>query len=89
MKLREDLTLRKIGNDYMIVDPGQDMVDMSKVYTLNETAAWLWGQLVGKDFNAETIVELLLEYYDVDKETASTDAQNLIEVFTKQGVLQD
>ncbi len=40
MKLREDLMLRHLGDEYVIIDPEQDMVDMSKVYTLNETAAF-------------------------------------------------
>jgi hypothetical protein len=47
MKLRTDLILRHLGNEYIVVDPGQDMVDMSKVFTLNEVAAFLWRELQG------------------------------------------
>ena len=33
--------LRHLGDEYVIIDPEQDMIDMSKVYTLNETAAFM------------------------------------------------
>lgn len=49
MKLREDLMLRHLGDEYVIIDPERDMVDMSKVYTLNETAAFC-----GKNFRVKS-----------------------------------
>ena len=65
MRLREDLVLRRVGQDHVIVDPGQDMVDMSKVFTLNDSAAWLWNQLIGKEFTSEEMVRLLTDQYEV------------------------
>lgn len=89
MKLREDLVLRHIGDDHVIVDPEQDMVDMSKVFTLNDSAAWLWDELIGQDFTIVTIVKLLKEQYDVSDELAEKDAQKLIEVFRENGLLDN
>lgn len=89
MKLREDLVLRHIGDDHVIVDPEQDMVDMSKVFTLNDSAAWLWDELIGQDFTIVTIVKLLKEQYDVSDEQAEKDAQKLIEVFRENGLLDN
>ena len=88
MKLRSDLVLRTIGSDHLIVDPSQDMVDLSTVYTLNGTAAWLWEQLKGKEFDLETIVELLCDNYEVDREQAQSDAKVLLEDFEKQRLLE-
>lgn len=87
MKLRSDLTIRQLGDESIIVDPSQDMVDMTKVFTLNETAAFLWNQLQGKDFSVDNIVTILLENYDVTDKVARQDAQLMIESFTKQGLL--
>ena len=89
MKLREDLMLRHLGDEYVIIDPEQDMVDMSKVYTLNETAAFLWKELQGKEFNVETVTEALLNYYNVEYAVAEKDAQRLVHDFEKQGLLTD
>lgn len=88
MKLRSDLVLRTIGSDHLIVDPSQGMVDLSTVYTLNSTAAWLWEQLKGKEFNIDSIVELLCENYDVDMDQAKSDAEILLQDFQKQGLLE-
>lgn len=88
MKLRQDLVLRKVGDDYIMVDPSQGMVDLSKVHTLNETAAWLWEQLTEKDVSVEHIVELLCEQYDVSKEKATEDAAGLIQEFKKAGLIE-
>lgn len=80
MKLRNDISLRKVGKEYIIVDPSQDMVDMSKVFTLNETAAFLWEELQELNFELEDMVELLLAHYEIDRETAEKDCSKLIEV---------
>lgn len=87
MKLREDLVLRHVGEDHVIVDPGQDMVDMSKVFTLNDSAAWLWEELVGQEFTGETMVGLLKEQYDVTDEQAQEDVQKLLDIFETNGLL--
>ncbi|MDR6733867.1 PqqD family protein [Sphingobacterium sp. 2149] len=89
MKLRSDLILRTIGSDHLIVDPSQDMVDLSTVYTLNSSAAWLWEELKGKDFDTDTIVDLLLENYEVSKDQAASDAAVLLQDFQKQGLLEE
>ena len=88
MKLRADLVLRTIGSDHMIVDPSQDMVDLSTVYTLNDSAAWLWEQLKGIEFSPTTVANLLCEQYDVTTEKAVADAEILIQDFKKQGLLE-
>ncbi|WP_398454910.1 PqqD family protein [Sphingobacterium thalpophilum] len=88
MKLRSDLVLRTIGSDHLIVDPSQDMVDLSTVYTLNSSAAWLWEQLKEEEeFDLARVVELLCEHYDVTPEQAHSDAAVLLEDFEKQGLL--
>lgn len=90
MRLKEGLTVRKIGEDYVIVAPEQGMVDLSKVYSLNETAAWLWEELDGKDFDLSTMVSLIRERYDVDElplEQVEQDMENLIKFFEQNGLL--
>jgi len=89
MRIKSDLILRHIGNEHIIIDPSKEVVDMAKVYTLNETAAWLWKQLENKDFTIKKMVELLLLRYDVDRERATTDTRTLAENFENQGLLTD
>lgn len=88
MKLRKDLVLRQVGKDHVIVDPGQDMVDMSKIFTLNNSAAWLWIQLQElEEFTSEKMVGLLKEQYEVTEEQAKEDVGKLILLFKENDLL--
>ena len=87
MKINPELTLREMAGEYIIVNPFSDTVDMTQIYTMNETAAWLWQQMEGKEFTAEDIAEALCEEYEVDKETALIDANELCTEWRKAGFL--
>lgn len=90
MKLKEGLTVRKIGDDYVIVAPEQGMVDLSKVYSLNETAAWLWEELDGKDFELSDMISLVKDQYDVDElseDVLENDMKELVVFFKNNGLL--
>lgn len=88
MKLRKDLLLRHMGEEYVIVDPSQDVVDMSKVFTLNETAALIWKELKGIEFSENTIADILLKHYNVELGQALEDANLLIEQFSIEGLIE-
>ena len=50
----------------------------------------LWKELQGKEFNVETVTEVLLTYYNVDYAIAEKDAQRFVQdFFEKQGLLTD
>ena len=90
MRLKEGLTVRKVGDDYVIVAPEQGMVDLSKVYSLNETAAWLWEQLQDKDFEFQDIISLIAEHYDVEslpQDQLEKDTKELVDFFKDNGLI--
>ncbi len=87
MKLRADLKLRNIAGEYIIVDPGQDMVDLSKVFTLNESAVLVWEELLDKDFTVDTVVAILLANFEVEPELAREDAEKLLADFKSGGLI--
>lgn len=89
MKLRKDLVLRTIGDYYVVVDPGQEMVDMSTVFTLNSTSAFLWKELEDKSFTVEAIADLLCANYEVNVKTAQKDAETIFVAFREHGLLVD
>ena len=89
MKLNKDLVLREVGGEYMIVNPFSDTVDMTQVYSLNETAAWLWQQMEGKEFTVADMVAVLQEEYEVDEETATADLTELTQQWIAAGLAQE
>ena len=90
MKIKENLVLRRIGSEYVIIVPGKDSVDLTEVYTLNETSAWIWEQLKNEDFTMDEIVDLVLQHYEVERERAMKDVQTFVDVLRTGGlIIQD
>lgn len=87
MRTKEGLTLRKVGNQFLIADSNGRGVNHTKVYSMNKTAAYLWEKVLDKDFEVQQLVELLCEKYDIDEVTASQDATLLVEEWKKIGLI--
>lgn len=87
MKLKSNLILRKVGSDYIIVQPDQGVADLSKVFSLNDTAAYIWEEVQDKEFDLEHIKNLLTDRFDVDATTAFADGERLIALFKAQNLL--
>ena len=75
--------------EYIVTGEGLARVDFSKVISLNATAAYLWEQIQDKDFTPEELVDLLTARYDVDAQTALTDAEGLIAAWQKADLLDE
>jgi len=69
---------RKTGNEYILVPITNNIADMTSVYTLNETGAFIWELIDGKK-NVEEIISALTSDYDTDNITASTDVFSFID----------
>lgn len=89
MQLKKNLRLRKVGSKYMIVDTATEQVDMVDVYTMNETAAWLWQTFAERDFTTEEMAEALCQEYDVTPEQAKADVETLLREWTDFGLLTE
>ena len=89
MKTRKGFTLRPLGQEYILVAEGLEAVDFSRMISLNASAALLWQEVEGKEFDADALVQLLLDEYDVDREMAEKDVKALLETWTKANVIED
>ena len=88
MKLKEGFVLRPICGEYIVVGEGLSQVNFNKMLSLNESAAYLWKSVAGKEFTREDLVNLLLEQYEVTPERAGEDVDKLLAVWQEQGVTE-
>ncbi len=88
MKIKKGFELRDVCDEHIIVAYGIENIDFNKVISLNESATYLWKNVVDKDFDVETLVSLLLQEYEVDAETAKRDAGVLLDEWTKAGLIE-
>lgn len=72
------LVTRKTGDEYVLVPIANNIADMTSVYTLNETGAFIWEHFDGER-NVEDIIIALTEEYDIDRETAEKDVLSFID----------
>ena len=89
MKIKKGFELREVCGEHIIVAYGRENIDFNKVISLNESATYLWKNIVGTEFDAEIMAMLLEQEYDVDSETAERDAQALLDEWTKVGLTEE
>ena len=73
MKIRKGYTLRSLGKEFILVPEGLEAVDFTRMISLNESAAFLWKALEDKDFDNDTMIQLLMDEYDISREVAEKD----------------
>ena len=86
MRIKEGFVLRTICGQHVISGEGSANVNFSQLVSLNESAAFLFRNVVGKDFTPETMADLLTEEYEVDRETALNDARALCAKWIEVGL---
>lgn len=88
MKIKEGFELREMCGENIIVAKGVQNIDFNKIISLNETAAYLWKSIVGKEFTPESMAELLRMEYEVTEATALADAQELAKAWQDAGLCE-
>ena len=89
MKIKEGFILRSICGEYVVVGEGLTQVNFNKMLSLNESAAYLWKEIQGKDFGRDDLVKLLLDKYEVSPEQAKADVDKLIASWKEEGVVEE
>ena len=87
MKAKQGFKLRNICGEYIIVAEGESNIDFSNIISMNETSAYLWENIQGKEFTCEDLVKLLTEEYVVDENTARKDVDVLVGTWKDAGII--
>lgn len=88
MKTKNGFRLRNVCGENIIVAEGIENIDFSRIISMNETSAYLWQNVQNTDFDINTLVQLLLNEYEVDEATARKDAERLIAKWTEAGIVE-
>ena len=87
MKIRKGYSLRSLGKEFILVPEGLEAVDFTCMISMNESAAFLWKSLEGKDFDNETIIQLLIDEYDISRDAAEKDVDSFLQTLKKADVV--
>ena len=88
MKIKNELMLREIAGNYIIVPVGGELVDLNAMININDTGAFIFKALE-TDTTPEEIVELMIKEYDIDFETAKNDVDEFIDILRENSMLSE
>ena len=89
MRFKNGYRLRSLGQEFILVAEGLEAVDFSRMISMNESAAFLWKEVEGKDFDIEMLTTLLTDNYDIDRETALKDVNALLASWSAAGLIEE
>ncbi len=87
MQINKDFTIQKVGASYVAVPVGETSKTFHGMVQLNETGAFLWNALAGKDLSEAELVDALLAEYDVSREIAERDVHRIVEVLKEHKII--
>lgn len=88
MRTKKGFVLHNVCGENVVIAEGKENIDFNNIISMNETAAYIWENLTGKDFTEEDMAEVLLKVYDVDKATALADCKSLAERWIEAGICE-
>lgn len=78
MRINKGFQLRDVCGEKVLTPQGIGNIDFNALIALNETSAYLYEKLEGREsFTVDDMVELLLAEYEVTAEQARTDCERL------------
>ena len=87
MSIKDQISLRKIADEYIMIVGSGDSLDYTQAVSLNDSAAYLIESVRGKDFTLEDWVELLTDRYEVSGEQARADVELLIQMLKEAEII--
>lgn len=81
MKIKEEWTKvadRKMAGDHVVIKQGRLGSDVTNLLQFNDSGIFLWRELKGRDFDAQTVADLLVGEFGIDEATALNDARTWI-----------
>lgn len=87
MRAKTGFNLRTVCGENIIVAEGEENIDFSNIISMNESSAYLWKNIQGKEFTHEDLVKLLTEEYEVDEATALKDVKALTDLWNQAGII--
>lgn len=78
--------LREIAGETVVIPTGEAARRLSGVITLNECGRFLF-ELLRSEQTKDSLVDALLDEYEIDRDTASRDVDAFVEKLSEYGFL--
>ena len=90
MKLKDQLILREVAGQYVIVPTGKRVTEVTSIVYISASAAYLWDYMKDREFTKEELVAKIMEHYTgVTEETAAEDIDKFLKILADNNILDD
>jgi len=86
MKTKKGFVLRTLGKEYILAAEGLE-TNADRLISMNESSAFLWKAVEDREFDADTLINFLMEEYGITREVAAKDVAALLQVWQKAGIV--
>jgi hypothetical protein len=87
IKRKDDLVMRNIGSDRLLVPTGARVVEMHGMVVLNGTGRCMW-ELLAQERSVDELAAAVAERFSVDYSLAHADVQSFLDEMAQMGLLQ-
>jgi len=87
MKRKDDLVMRSIGGDSLLVPTGARVLEMHGMVLLNSTGRCMW-ELLAQERSVDELAATFAERFDVDELRAHADVQSFVVEMAQMGLLE-
>lgn len=89
MKLKDQLILREVAGQYVIVPTGKRVKEVTNIVYISASAAYLWDYMKDHEFEKEDLVKMTLEHYTgVTEEKVSADIDKYLQLLADNNILE-
>ena len=88
LKAAENLILREIAGESVLVPVGEAALRLQGVISLSESGTLLWKRL-SQECTREELIDMILEEYDIDILTAERDVDAFVSQMRQLGILEE
>lgn len=81
------MKVRSVAGENIVMMQGVNGTDMTRVVALNESALLLYNALIGRDFEIDDVVRIMVDEYEVDEEVARKDAVAWVDDMKKSNLV--
>ena len=90
MKIKEEYELQRVCGEALLVPANAEEIDEKEIINLDPVSEYLWEKVATMEsFTTETLVELLMQEYDVDEETACEDCALIAEAWLEMKIVSE
>lgn len=87
MKIKQGYILREVAGSHVVLPVGEATIDFNGMASLNETGAFLFEKMQ-EDITENSLVEALLEAYEIDEATAKKDVEIFVSKIREAGIIE-